>query len=310
MRLIIKGVDSEFTAHKVTFEGDVLTIVNSDLEMFIKGLQENQKVEEVVEIIAPPPAPVMEVPVEYEPTELMGNHTMEAYEAAHWTKEAMLKKGVIRIKEPTVVVVPKEDLIPTAPRLDVLAPPPALDIPAPALETITPEELEIPAAPADGHTIVDGLQYKLSVLAKGNTLDDFYKIGYSNDQLVKNGYLEVVTAPVKDIWPIKNSNGEFVDSTSTVFDLNKHSLGKNEIPPVTTKGVFKKSRRKAAAVAPPPPPPAAIPQGMSVVPAGVDIPPPIDISPALDIPAPPVVEAKESVTPELLSILDDWGTQP
>jgi hypothetical protein len=285
MKLKINGLEEVFNADGVMLDtaSDVLAIESDNLVAFINALRESVAVEadEVVEVAT-------EVEITYEPTDKMVR-PVEEYKELGWTTEMLVDGGYLTAVEVEKVV---EEVAIPAPPVEEVA------IPAPPVATV-------PAAPSTKSVDINGVKYNLTALAKSNTIEDFYNIGWSNEELIKSGYLEIdetsaAASAETTAWPRKNESGEYVDSAGTVFNADLHSMSRDGVPPVTKAGKFKKSRAKKKEVSVPAPPPAAV----EAVPAP---PPAAPEAPGLDIPAPPPA-APAAEDPELAQILSNWET--
>ena len=99
---------------------------------------------------------------------------------------------------------------------------------------------EQPATKADtGVSIPDG--YKMAPKAAGTTFEQWIAKSWSVQDLIEQEYL-IKDVPETPEFPYQNENGEWVDSAGVIWDGEKHSMSKAGVPPVTTKGLFKKKR--------------------------------------------------------------------
>lgn len=155
--------------------------------------------------------------------------------------------------------------------------------------------------------------YKMAPKAAGTTFEQWIAKSWSVQDLIEQEYL-IKDVPETPEFPYQNENGEWVDSAGVIWDGEKHSMSKAGVPPVTTKGLFKKKRgyveptdapadntdpnatQAAQDVAPPAPPAPAPAAPTMAAPAAPTAP---------TAPAAPTV-GDDSLDAELENILSDW----
>ncbi len=289
MKIVITGVKhEELEVTNFTIEPNQMTIECAKLtELVEKGIEFQPVV-----IDTPPPPPV--VVYELVPTKKLGDSSVEDFKQAGWSEQQLIDNGYLeRVEQAVIEQVPAASQPPA---------PPAADEPA-------------TKATNDNLTVhVNGQEYVMAPKAAGTTMQQFIDRGWTEDDLIKQEFLVPKNKTEKAEFPYQNENGEWVDSAGVIWNGEKHSMSKSGVPPVTTKGLFKKKRgyvepkdapadntdpnqtQAAQDVAPPPPAPAAPPAPAMEAPAAPSVP---------AAPAAPTV-GDDDLDAELENILSDW----
>jgi len=183
---------------------------------------------------APAPAPVAPKAKVFELIEAANlPHTIEAFKASGWSEQQLIDAGHLIKTE----VKSEGDAVPAAPAEKTPEPP----APTPAIK---------------GQFELEGITYMMSAKAAGADYEQFKGNGWAIDDLVSQGYAtivsggkEVVVETEEKTFPFLNGDGDWTDSAGTIW-TSAYSMGSNKIPPVTNKGLFKKSRAKVKAEVP------------------------------------------------------------
>ena len=163
-------------------------------------------------------------------------YTIEQFKASKWTEAQLLKAGHLIKRE----VVPGPD----SPTDEVVtaAPPPS------------PDKVVV-----EGQFEVEGQLYMMSAKAAGASYEQFQSSGWKLEALISEGYASMIGGestskggPKEEkTFPFLNAEGDWEDADGTIWDEARHSMGSNKQPPVTTKGVFKKTRKRSTTPAAP-----------------------------------------------------------
>jgi len=244
-------------------------------------------------------APVVASEPEYEAT---GSYTIQQLLDAGWSHDQMVSEGHAKLVEPVVVAPTPEPEAPAAP--------------------VAPVAPVTPVAPATPEAVAEP-EPVMTAKAAGATRQQFLDTGWTDDQLVEHGYMEMPAkaapatpevpstpaAPAATEWP-RQHEGDWVDSAGEVWSEDKHAKSaSSDVPPVTGKGVFKK-RRGGAKVAPvaPTAPTAPAPSALS---AAVDAAIAAPTAPPLGAPAAPTEAATDGAVvegdAELADIIKSWN---
>ena len=290
MKLKITGLKETFDILNFNIDPNCLTIESDHLLTFIDTLGEND------EPPAPPAAPKKVIYIE---TNKMGAYTRAQYEAMGWSEAQMVDAGFLEAVA-TVETAHVAEAPPEAP-------------PAPKAPVEKAEETAPPPQPEEPKVCtIKKVKYTMAAKADGATRQQFLDTGWTDEDLISEGYLIPVPVPEAAEWPQKNENEEWVDSSGTTFDKVKHGMTKEKIPSVMKDGLFKTKRGYVATdapaptaaeeTAPVPPKPAVPPKPTNKAPAA----PAAPKAPAA--PAAPTANAApdEDLDEELSSLIKDW----
>ena len=311
MNLFINGLEKkQFNVEAINIEQTNAIIVSAELAAYINNMQDELTKAKAVIATMPddnlaPAAPAAPAEPVYEIVEAENlPYTIEQFKASKWTEQQLLDAGHLIKRE-----VVQEAVAPAAPESAVPSAPAAPEAPSKAI--------------VEGQFEVEGKLYMMSAKAAGASYEQFQGSGWEIAALVSEGYATQISgekeAPAEETtYPFMNAAGDWEDSAGTIWDAAKHSMGSNKIPPVTTKGIFKKTRAKAKVVPSSPEPNDA---GIPAAPGGAlegGIPAAPVAKEASGIPAAPgaatidVVPDASTITDEplddeLANIVKDWG---
>lgn len=320
MHLFIQGVEKkQFEADKILFEKGQVLIASDGLALYINDMQgELTKLKTVLNNMtdapaspAAPTAPVFEI-VEAENLP----YTIDQYKASGWDEAQLLAAGHLIKREVSQVgaAAPSAPGIPAAP-----------GAPSPDSAGI-PDVPELPKKAAiEGQFEVEDQLYMMTERAAGASYEQFQGSGWKIEALVSEGYAKMIggeapKAEEEKTYPFINSEGDWEDKAGTIWDAAKHSMGSNKVPPVTNKGLFKKTRAKAKAADVIPSAPPAEEQGIPAAPGEATnaIPSAPAAKSASGVPSAPgaatidVVPESSTITDEpldeeLSNIVKNWG---
>ncbi len=317
MKLFITGAQTtnEFKLGSISIENGQVTVNSDALATHIFQMELELKKARAVIANMPddalaPPAPAAPVEPVFEIVEATNlQYTIDQYKASGWTEQQLLDAGHLIKREVT-----QADAAPAAP-----APGPASTIP------------DVPASPSKaviaGQFEANGVLYMMSAKAAGASYEQFTGSGWVLDALLAEGYAsrvggepEPTATPAEEkTFPFMNAQGDWEDSAGTIWDVTKHSMSSTtKIPPVTTKGIFKKTRAKAKPSATPTPAndvpavpeagniPSAPGNAIPSAPEAASVP---EVPGALTIDAVPDASTieDEPLDDELAGIVKNWG---
>lgn len=213
MKLKVSGIIQDFEVETFTITQDEILIQSSEAaEVIEKGIF--AKADETV--AAPPPAPAPVATILAAVPEKLGEFTVAQMKESGWNEAQLLEHGYLKEVPAEEVSVDAADIPPTAP------PVPAKDEP---ITKFTHDEKN----------------YRMAPKAAGGTLDQFLSKGWSIEDVISEGFAELDEVE-PTTFPYRNDSNEWVDSAGVIFDAEKHSMTKANVPGVTVKGLFKKKR--------------------------------------------------------------------
>jgi hypothetical protein len=241
-----------------------------------------------------------------------GSYTIQQLLDAGWSYDQMVSEGHATLVAPAVV---ETAAAPTP------TPTPEPEAPAAPVAPVIAAAPEAPVVPE----VVAEPEPTMTAKAAGATRQQFLDTGWTDDQLVDHGYMELPVeaapatpeapatpaAPAAAEWP-RQHEGDWIDSTGEVWSADKHAKSaSSDVPPVTAKGVFKKRRGGGkSAPATPAAPESSAPVAPSLFPVPEAV---VDPAPPLGAPAAPSAAATDAAVvdgdAELADIIKSWNKE-